>query len=82
MQIEVSQHLQHLQEKVFKGELTDEDVPRMDSYFYDLPSSSTKRNRYIHPGSQQGAVRIVNLPEIFLKVGHPVAPKACLHPGV
>ena len=38
----------------------------VSTYFYDLPATDMRRNKYIHPA---GALRIVNLPELFARIG-------------
>ncbi len=37
----------------------------MVNYFYDLPTTSKRRNRYIYPTNSLGSLKIANLPELF-----------------
>ncbi|KIP02024.1 glycosyltransferase family 24 protein [Phlebiopsis gigantea 11061_1 CR5-6] len=64
MQIVGGQMLQHLQEQMHYGHLSEADAPRMDTYFYDLPEASARRNRYIYPTGKTGDLRIVNWLEV------------------
>ncbi|KAF9239780.1 glycosyltransferase family 24 protein [Melanogaster broomeanus] len=75
---EVTTQMQILQEMVYTGELTDADASLMSTFFYDLPSTLSRRNPYIFvksgpPSSghlQDGAgLQIFNLPELFSKTG-------------
>ncbi|THV04765.1 glycosyltransferase family 24 protein [Dendrothele bispora CBS 962.96] len=63
MQIEIGKQLQHYQEQIYEGKLTDANNETISTYFYDLPTSSHRRNKYIIPA--QGDLQIFNLPEIF-----------------
>ncbi|KIY66670.1 glycosyltransferase family 24 protein [Cylindrobasidium torrendii FP15055 ss-10] len=54
LQTEVNKQLQFLQEQIYAGSITDDDVPRMATYFYDLPATSRTRNRYITSNSKDG----------------------------
>ncbi|KAJ7264047.1 glycosyltransferase family 24 protein [Mycena haematopus] len=80
MQGEVAHQLKHLQEALYAGKLSD-DMPEgssMSTYFYDLPTSSARRNRYIFPAS--GDLRIVDLPQLFKRTGFAVAPAGFVYP--
>ncbi|KAF8164188.1 UDP-glucose:glycoprotein glucosyltransferase-domain-containing protein [Mycena galopus ATCC 62051] len=83
MQGEVAQQLQYFQE----ARQTPEEIAApgvIENYFYDLPTSSARRNRYIFPASGPGAggaeLRIVNLPEVFGRTGFRVAPGTFVYP--
>ncbi|KAI0696066.1 glycosyltransferase family 24 protein [Cytidiella melzeri] len=83
MQVEAGQQLLHLQEKVYLGELSDDDSGRMSTYFYDLPSSSKRRNKYIFPSTTSGAtgdLKIVNLMDLVEKSQFPFSSGSFLHP--
>jgi len=40
----------------------------MSTYFYDLPTTSKRRNRYIIP-SAPGGLQIINVPEVLKSSG-------------
>ncbi|RPD60390.1 glycosyltransferase family 24 protein [Lentinus tigrinus ALCF2SS1-7] len=67
LQTESAEHLQHLQFKVYKGELTEEDD--VSTYFYDLPTTAKRRNMYIHPSPKAGSLRIFSLPDLIERNG-------------
>ncbi|KAJ3001154.1 hypothetical protein NUW54_g6613 [Trametes sanguinea] len=69
LQTEYLEQLQHIQMKVYKGELTDEDAGSISTYFYDLPTTAKRRNTYIHPTQKAGSLRIFALPELIEKNG-------------
>lgn len=52
----------------------------MSNYFYDLPTSSKRRNRYIFPSNAAGSLRIVNLPELFGRARFRVSPPTYIYP--
>ncbi|EJC97612.1 uncharacterized protein FOMMEDRAFT_171561 [Fomitiporia mediterranea MF3/22] len=88
LQNEMSMQIQFLQEKVYMAEISDENADTIDTYFYDLPSTDLRRNRYIFPstsskpgplGSVSG-LRIVNVPEMFEKSGFAPGSGAYLYP--
>ncbi|KAJ6489844.1 glycosyltransferase family 24 protein [Mycena sanguinolenta] len=80
MQVEVSHQLQHLQESLYAGKLSDEmpEGQSISTYFYDLPTSSARRNRYIFPAS--GDLRIVDLPQLFKRTGFRAARAGFVYP--
>ena len=69
MQVLGGQMLQHLQERVHYGHLSEADAPRMDTYFYDLPEASARRNKYIYPIGKTGDLQIVNWLEVLKQLG-------------
>jgi len=50
----------------------------ISTYFYDLPTSSPRRNRYIFPAS--GDLRIVSVPELWRRTGFRVSPSGFVYP--
>ncbi|KAJ7909648.1 glycosyltransferase family 24 protein [Mycena leptocephala] len=78
MQGEVAQQLQHFQETLYGGKLSDEMTEQISTYFYDLPTSSLRRNQYIFPPS--GEPRIFNVPELFRRTGFRVTPASFIYP--
>ncbi|KZT37012.1 glycosyltransferase family 24 protein [Sistotremastrum suecicum HHB10207 ss-3] len=70
MQIETQGHLQHFQEGLFSGRLKDSELTDISVYFYDLPTTPTRRNKYIYPADND-ALRIVNLLDTLPQVGLP-----------
>ncbi|KAI0090064.1 glycosyltransferase family 24 protein [Irpex rosettiformis] len=83
MQVEASQQLQHLQEKVYLGVIGDEESERMATYFYDLPSTSKRRNRFIYPAAKSngiGGLHIVNLMDLYQSSQFPISSGSFLHP--
>ncbi|KAI8974783.1 glycosyltransferase family 24 protein [Trametes punicea] len=69
LQMEFNEQFQHLQMKVYKGELTDEDAGIVSTYFYDLPTTAKRRNTYIHPTQKAESLRIFPLPDLIEKNG-------------
>ncbi|KIJ15969.1 glycosyltransferase family 24 protein [Paxillus involutus ATCC 200175] len=77
MSTEVMAQLQILQEMVYTGEIMDTDASLMSTFFYDLPSTFSRRNPYIFVKSAPGGghlldamgLRMFNLPELFSKAG-------------
>ncbi|KAI0628063.1 glycosyltransferase family 24 protein [Trametes polyzona] len=69
LQMEFGEQLQHLQYKIYKGEFKDEDGEKLSTYFYDLPTTSKRRNTYIHPSQKSGSLRIFSLPELIERNG-------------
>ncbi|KAI0754012.1 glycosyltransferase family 24 protein [Daedaleopsis nitida] len=80
LQVESAEHIQHLQYKVYSGELTDEDAAQVATYFYDLPTTAKRRNMYIHPSNKAGSLRIYSLPELIEGNGLSSAPGAFMYP--
>ncbi|KAF5357223.1 hypothetical protein D9756_006756 [Leucocoprinus leucothites] len=70
LQTEATQQMQWLQEKIYTGAISDEQDkrPDMSTYFYDLPTTSKRRNRYIVPATP-GGLRIINVPEVLVSSG-------------
>ncbi|KAJ3505081.1 hypothetical protein NLJ89_g7601 [Agrocybe chaxingu] len=80
LQNEMSVQMRMFQEKVYEGSLSDENKPEsMSNYFYDLPTTNKRRNRYIYPSP--GGLRIVNLPEVFAKSSFRASPPTYLYPS-
>ncbi|KAG9010570.1 hypothetical protein FRB93_003838 [Tulasnella sp. JGI-2019a] len=77
VQTEIGQHLQYLQEKLFTGELVDSEDLDVSNFFYDLPMTASRRNRYIYPSSGgPHALRVsplvdFELPQSFVYSGEP-----------
>ncbi|KAJ4473165.1 glycosyltransferase family 24 protein [Lentinula aciculospora] len=67
MQIEISRQLIHLQEEIYEGHLTDEDNERISNYFFDLPTTARRRNKYVVPSKDN--LDIISLPELSLISG-------------
>ncbi|KAH8113837.1 UDP-glucose:glycoprotein glucosyltransferase-domain-containing protein [Phellopilus nigrolimitatus] len=85
LQTEMSTQIQYFQEKIYLAELGDADLGTIDTYFYDLPETHLRRNRYIfpsaaRPGVGSGSLRVFNLPEIFKKTVFAPAAGAYLYP--
>ena len=80
MQVVGGQMLQYLQEQMYYGRLSEEDAPRMDTYFYDLPEASVRRNKYIYPTGKTGDLRIVNWMEVVEMAGMVYSKDAFLYP--
>lgn len=78
MQGEVGHQLQHFQEAVYGGKITDETTGNISTYFYDLPTSSLRRNPYISPAS--GDVQIVSIPELLKRTGFRITPSTFVYP--
>ncbi|KAG8216803.1 glycosyltransferase family 24 protein [Butyriboletus roseoflavus] len=74
---EIKAQLHILQEMVYTGEITDDDIPLMSTFFYDLPSTLPRRNPYIFVDSPSGrghaldgsGLQMFSLPEVFSKAG-------------
>ncbi|KAI6043927.1 glycosyltransferase family 24 protein [Pisolithus marmoratus] len=72
---EATAQLQILQEMVYVGEITDADAPSLSTFFYDLPSTVTRRNPYISVNVKAGhnpdsrGLEIFDLTELFSRTG-------------
>lgn len=51
----------------------------MTNYFYDLPTTSKRRNPYIFPSQPQGILKIANIPALFTKIGFKL-PSSYIYP--
>ncbi|KAI0266194.1 UDP-glucose:glycoprotein glucosyltransferase-domain-containing protein [Gloeopeniophorella convolvens] len=80
LQTNVGQALQHFQEKVYTGVLTDENLEGIENYFYDLPTSMKRRNRHIVPSGISG-VQIVTLPDLHQQTGLRSSPASFVYPS-
>lgn len=54
----------------------------MATYFYDQPSTSQRRNRYIYPASALGSLHVFKLPELFSRTGFFVSASSYVYPGM
>ncbi|KAJ7608670.1 UDP-glucose:glycoprotein glucosyltransferase-domain-containing protein [Roridomyces roridus] len=80
MQGEIQLQLQHLQEALYSGIITEEAAAEsIATYFYDLPTTSLRRNPYIFPKS--GDIRVVDVPALFKRTGFRVAPSSFVYPS-
>ncbi|KAK0458728.1 UDP-glucose:glycoprotein glucosyltransferase-domain-containing protein, partial [Desarmillaria tabescens] len=77
MQMEVTRQLQHLQEELYEGKITDDSSASISTYFYDLPTTQKTRNRFI---DAIGSLRIYNLPELYARTGFGAGPGAFIYP--
>ncbi|KAH7886870.1 glycosyltransferase family 24 protein [Phlebopus sp. FC_14] len=74
---EATRQFQVLQEMVYIGEITDSDANLMSNFFYDLPSTMSRRNAYIFAKSPSGnghalegpSVEKFNMAELFANAG-------------
>ncbi|KAF9051644.1 glycosyltransferase family 24 protein [Panaeolus papilionaceus] len=84
LQTELSAQTQFLASKVYEMELTDDNHgDTMANYFYDLPTTSKRRNKYIFPsGSAAANIRIVNMPEIFNQLKLKLSSWSYVYPAV
>lgn len=53
----------------------------MSNYFYDLPTTSKRRNQYIYP-SGSSPLRIFNLHDLFAQTLFSVSPASYLYPSL
>ncbi|RDB27081.1 UDP-glucose:glycoprotein glucosyltransferase [Hypsizygus marmoreus] len=81
MQPELGRQLRYLQEQVYEGKIKEEDNEAMSTYFYNLPTTSLRRNRYIYPESTPGSLRIFNLPQLFSRTGYRVSSTGFIYPS-
>ena len=65
---------------MFRGTLTDDDGERVAEYFYDLPSTASRRNRYIYPSAKTGDLRVLNIGELLAKARFPGGEGAFVYP--
>ncbi|KAJ4470665.1 glycosyltransferase family 24 protein [Lentinula edodes] len=78
MQTEISRQLMHLQEEIYEGHLTEEDNGRISSYFFDLPTTARRRNKYIVPSKDN--LDIISLPELQKDSSSIFAPSSFVYP--
>lgn len=62
--------------QVYTGEITDDDILLVPTFFYDLPSTIPRRNPYVFVNSpgrghtlDGSGLQMFNLPEVFSKAG-------------
>lgn len=41
----------------------------MSVYFYDLPTTAKRRNKYVYPSSKAGSLKIFDMANLFEEVG-------------
>ena len=68
--------------KIYDNELVDEQAETIDTYFYDLPMSAKRRNRYVYPQPFTAGMQLFNLPEVFARSGVKYDGGAFLYPGM
>ncbi|KAJ3833052.1 UDP-glucose:glycoprotein glucosyltransferase-domain-containing protein [Lentinula raphanica] len=78
MQTEISRQLMHLQEEIYMGHLTDEDNERISTYFFDLPTTAKRRNKFVVPSKDE--FDVISLPELLPGSGSVFAPSAFVYP--
>ncbi|KII87653.1 glycosyltransferase family 24 protein [Plicaturopsis crispa FD-325 SS-3] len=78
MQGELAQQLQFLQERLYEGSITEDTEPDIDTYFYDLSTTATRRNRYIYPST--GTLRVYNLFDLFSQAKFDASPSRFVNP--
>ncbi|WVQ98589.1 hypothetical protein IAU59_005718 [Kwoniella sp. CBS 9459] len=61
VQSEMASQLAHLQSQLMLGDQPE----NLDTYFYDLPSTATRRNKLINPGQGDSKLKIINLVDLF-----------------
>lgn len=60
--------------------MSDEKKPEeMANYFYDMSTTSQRRNSYIYPSSSQEILKIANIPSLFSRIGFDV-PSSYIYP--
>ncbi|WVF72342.1 hypothetical protein IAT40_007156 [Kwoniella sp. CBS 6097] len=61
VQSEMASQLAHLQSQLMLGDQPE----NLDTYFYDLPSTATRRNKLINPGQGDSKLKVFNLVNLF-----------------
>ncbi|EKM57416.1 glycosyltransferase family 24 protein [Phanerochaete carnosa HHB-10118-sp] len=79
MQFMGTQMFQHLQEQLLAGALTDDDAEHIATYFYDLPTTAARRNRYIYPSGKNSEL-VLNVPELLAKASFSSGQDAFVYP--
>ncbi|KAF8342557.1 UDP-glucose:glycoprotein glucosyltransferase-domain-containing protein [Cantharellus anzutake] len=69
VQMESAVQTEALQEAMYMGELEDDDNRDMSVYFYDLPTTSKRRNMHVYPSTKTGSLKVFSMPELFDQVG-------------
>ncbi|KAF8268079.1 UDP-glucose:Glycoprotein glucosyltransferase-domain-containing protein [Lactarius quietus] len=67
-------------EDVYKGAITDEQAGDIENHFYDLPTTTKRRNRHVVPQGN-GGVHIINLPDLHKQAGLYVSPATFIYPA-
>jgi UDP-glucose:glycoprotein glucosyltransferase len=78
LRLSIPMHEIHDILQLYSGKISDETTAGIATYFYDLPTSSLRRNQYIFPAS--GALQVVDLPDLFRRSGFRVAPSTFVYP--
>ncbi|KAF8309108.1 hypothetical protein DL93DRAFT_2217500 [Clavulina sp. PMI_390] len=81
LQGEISGQTQYLIEQIYNGKLQDSDELDMSVFFYDLPSTVKRRNKYIYPSSKAGSLKVFDLPLLFDQVALDRATLDYLYPS-
>ena len=66
---------------MYAGDLGDAQAESIGTYFYDLPSTPERRNRYIYPNPAAGNLKVVSLPDVFEKTQPHLAHASFIYPG-
>jgi UDP-glucose:glycoprotein glucosyltransferase len=67
--------------QVYSGVITDTDADNIENYFYDLPTSMKRRNRYVVPAGDGDGLRIASLPALHQQAGLNASPTVFIYPG-
>ena len=54
---------------MYGGKLENDESIDMSVYFYDLPTTSKRRNKYVYPSPQAGSLEVFNIPGLLEDVG-------------
>ena len=68
--------------KIFTGKipLEDSDSINMSTFFYDLPSTLKRRNKYIYPAPGEN-IRVIPLPDLYLEANITETAGSFVYPG-
>lgn len=66
--------------QMYEGKISDEKASTMDTYFYDQPTTSLRRNQFIYP--TPGDLHIFNMPEVLARSDFKASPSVFVYPGM
>jgi UDP-glucose:glycoprotein glucosyltransferase len=64
--------------QLYSAELSEDAIASISTYFYDLPSTTSRRNRHVYANND---LRIVNFLDLCTKTGLQSSPESYIYPS-
>lgn len=81
LQQEAANQVKYIQDEIQLGRLASDEDLNMSNYFYDLPTTPKRRNKYLFPDSDKAPLRVHSLDKLFGDVGLEYPSKELVYPG-